>query len=281
MQRSETGRITHDDVELIYELTGTGDPVVLIHASPFVGWYAPLVEQMPDFAVLRYHRRLHPAEPGRFRPLTVAEDAALCARVMDHVGWQVAHVAGHSYGALVALGLALDAPGRVRTLALLEPAARGISSSAQVVAALQPVIAAYRSGDSEAAMDGFLRTVGGDDYRGELDRLLPAAFAAAVAEADQFFQAEQPSVAQFSFGADDARRITQPVLNVLGENTVPRFIEASRLVQQWFPDAERFVLPGASHLLMVQNPQAMGDRLTEFYARHPIGAVAGTGSKLR
>ena len=68
VKQSETGRITHDDVELIYELTGTGDPVVLIHASPFVGWYAPLVEKMPDFAVLRYHRRLQPAEPGMFRP---------------------------------------------------------------------------------------------------------------------------------------------------------------------------------------------------------------------
>ena len=165
MKPSETGRITHDDVELIYELTGTGDPVVLIHASPFVGWYAPLVEQMPDFAVLRYHRRVQPAEPGMIRPLTVAEDAALCVQLMDRVGWQVAHVAGHSYGALVALGLALDNPGRVRTLVLLEPAARGISSNAQVVTALQPAIAAYRSGDREAAMDGFLRTVGGDHYR--------------------------------------------------------------------------------------------------------------------
>jgi pimeloyl-ACP methyl ester carboxylesterase len=136
VKRSETGRITHDDIELIYELTGTGDPVVLIHASPFVGWYAPLVEQMPDFAILRYHRRVQPAEPGMIRPLTVAEDAALCVQLMDRVGWQVAHVAGHSYGALVALGLALDNPGRVRTLVLLEPAARGISSNAQVVTAL-------------------------------------------------------------------------------------------------------------------------------------------------
>jgi pimeloyl-ACP methyl ester carboxylesterase len=71
---------------------------------------------------------------------------------------------GHSYGALVALELAKDWPACVRSVSLLEPAAPGVSSSEHVVAALQPVIAAYRAGDREAAVDGFLKTVGGDDY---------------------------------------------------------------------------------------------------------------------
>jgi len=73
---------------------------------------------------------------------------------MDHVGWPTAHVAGHSYGALVALGLALDTPERASSIALLEPAARGISSAAQVVAALQPVVAAYRAGDKAGPSTG-------------------------------------------------------------------------------------------------------------------------------
>jgi pimeloyl-ACP methyl ester carboxylesterase len=89
---------------------------------------------------------------------------------MDHVGWRRAHLVGHSYGALVALQLALDAPERVASVALLEPAAQGISSSEQVVAALQPVIAAYRSGETPGAVDAFLRHVCGDGYRAALNR---------------------------------------------------------------------------------------------------------------
>jgi pimeloyl-ACP methyl ester carboxylesterase len=178
---------------------------------------------------------------------------------------------------LVALRLATDAPERVRSLALLEPAARGVSSSEQVVAALRPVIAAYRAGDKAEAVDGFLRTVCGDDYRVALDRVVPDAFGDALAEADLFFQAEMPAVQQWSFGPDDARRITQPVLNVLGAESTPRFVEGSELVQSWFPDAERLSVPDAGHLLMVQNPVAVAQGLGDFFARHAISDVGEPG----
>ena len=37
-------RLTFDDVELTFELRERGERVVLVHASPFVSWYGPLVE---------------------------------------------------------------------------------------------------------------------------------------------------------------------------------------------------------------------------------------------
>jgi pimeloyl-ACP methyl ester carboxylesterase len=183
-----------DDLELTYALHEGGDRVVLVHASPFVSWYGPLVEQLSEFSTLTYRRHLRRRDDGRYRSLTVAEDAAICAQLMDHVGWTKAHAVGHSYGALVALQLARDRPDRVGSVALLEPAARGISSSAAVAAALQPVIAAYRSGDSAAAIDGFLRHVCGDGYRSVLERVIPGAYGEALDEADLFFQAEMPAV---------------------------------------------------------------------------------------
>jgi len=260
-----------DDIALTYAIRGQGEPVVLVHASPFVEWYDPLVEHMPDFGVMTYRRRLRTDRQAGFRPLTAAEDAAICARLMAHVGWPRAHVAGHSYGALVALMLALDAPERVQSVALLEPAARGAASSEQAVAALQPALAAYRAGDTASAVDAFLRAVCGESYRATLERVVPDAFAIAVGEADQFFQAEMPAVRQFSFGRDEAQRIRAPVLNVGGSASVDRFVEVGDLVQSWFPHAERLTVPEVSHLLMVQNPSALAQALRQFFARHPIG----------
>ena len=199
--------LTFDDVELSYTREGAGEHVVLVHASPFVSWYRPLVGRLTGFSTLTYRRRIRRGEDGRFRPLTVAEDAAICVRLMDHVGWRRAHVMGHSYGALVALELARDCSERVGSVALLEPAARGVSSSAQVVAALQPVFAAYRSGDVAGAVDAFLRHVGGDGYRDPLEQAVPGAFSEAVGEADLFFQAEMAAVQQWNFGPDDAARV--------------------------------------------------------------------------
>jgi pimeloyl-ACP methyl ester carboxylesterase len=265
-------RYEFDDVELTYELHGRGAPVVLVHASPFVSWYDPLVDRLANHATLRFRRRLRPSESGGYRPLTVAEDAAICARLMEHVGWARAHIVGHSYGALVALQLAIDAPERVGSVVLLEPAARGISSSEQVAAALAPVVAAYRSGDAGRAVDMFLRHVGGDGYRVDLDRVVPGAFGEALREADLFFRAEMPAVQSWRFGPTDAARITAPVLNVVGAESVPRFKEGGELVQSWFPQAERLTVPRAGHLLMVQNPAAVAQGLSEFLTRHPLDA---------
>src|SRR5262245_27739127 len=149
-------RLEFEDVELSFEVHEGGDRIVFVHASPFVSWYQPLLAELGDYSTLVYRRHLRRGQDGRYRPLTVGEDAAICARLMEHIGWSAAHLVGHSYGALVALRLAVDDPQRVVSVVLLEPAARGISSSDAVVAALQPVIAAYRSGDTAGAVDGFL-----------------------------------------------------------------------------------------------------------------------------
>ncbi|HSB85832.1 MAG TPA: alpha/beta hydrolase [Ilumatobacteraceae bacterium] len=263
-------RFDFDDIELTFELRDGGERVLLVHAIPFVSWYGPLIDRLAGLSTLSYRRRLRAPDSGLLRPLTVAEDAATCARLMDHVGWPTAHVVGHSYGALVGLQLALDHPDHARSIALLEPAARGISSSAQVAAALQPVIAAYKSGDASQAIDGFLRHVCGDGYRIALERVLPHAFDEALEAADLFFQAEMPAVQTWSFGPDEARCVNQPVLNVLGTQSVSRFVEGSQLVRTWFPDAEQLSVPDAGHLMMVQNPAAVAQGLIDFYARHPL-----------
>ncbi len=266
-------RLDFDDIELTYQLHEGGERVVLVHASPFVSWYGPLIEQLADFSTLSYRRHLLRRNGEGYRPLTVAEDAAICARLMDHIGWSRAHIVGHSYGALIALQLALDHSERAGSVALLEPAARGISSSAAVAAALQPVIAAYRSGDTAGAIDGFLRHVCGEGYRNALENAIPGAFSEALSEADLFFQAEMPAVQEWSFGPGEAERMTQPVLNVLGAESAPRFVEGSALVQSWFPDAERLRVPAVGHLLMVQNPTAVAHGLTDYFARYPIGSA--------
>jgi pimeloyl-ACP methyl ester carboxylesterase len=275
-------RLAFDDVELTYELGEGGDRIVLVHASPFVSWYGPLVEQLTEFSTLRYRRRLR-SSGGAYRPLSVGEDAATCTRLMDHVGWEAAHIVGHSYGGLVALQLALDAPERVRSVVLLEPATRGISSSEQVVAALAPVVAAYRSGDKAGAVDAFLRHVCGDGYRPVLERVIPDAFREALDHADLFFQAEMPAVQSWSFGPRDAERVTQPVLNVLGAQSAPRFVEGSDLIQSWLPRAQRLSVPDAGHLLMVQNPTGLAQGLRDFFtaqgptapATAPVSAARG------
>ena len=153
----------------------------------------------------------------------------------------------------------------LRSIALLEPAGSGLLDPEQATAGLAPLIEAYRTRGPAVATDQFLGVVLGDDARSLLDRFLPGAFDEAVANADQFFQVELPAAAQWNFGQDDARLIDQPILNVIGTETVPRFIQSAAIVQALFPHAERVELSGAGHLMMAQQPEAMATRLIEFW----------------
>ena len=255
------------DVEVTYELRGDGEPVVFVHASAFVALYRPLVEQVGGFTTLCYRRRIEPDGAGGFRPFTLGEDAAICARLMDHLGLSGAHVVGHSYGALVALQFAVDAPERVMTLALLEPAARAVANTEEVINAHLAIVATYQSGDRRAAMDQFMTHVFGDGYRRVLDAAVPGAFDEAVGEADLFFRAELGALRDWEFGPSEAARIEQPVLNVLGARSAPRFAASCEVLQTWCPHAERLSVPEAGHLMTVENPRAIAEGFAGFLQR--------------
>ena len=67
----------------------------------------------------------------------------------------------------------------------------------------------------------------------------------------------------------------QPVLAVVGDESDVRFQQRQNLLLEWMPDVEAFVLPGAGHLLHLQNPSGMASGLADFFARHPINADRG------
>ena len=65
-------------------------------------------------------------------------------------------------------------------------------------------------------------------------------------------------------------------MNVIGGDSEvlwARFGEVYRLIQEWVPHAEGFVVPGAAHFLTIQNPRGMADALYNFWQRHRIADV--------
>jgi pimeloyl-ACP methyl ester carboxylesterase len=120
------------------------------------------------------------------------------------------------------------------------------------------------------ARSTFFRGVFGPGYQAALDHGLPGAFDQAVADADAFFSQEMPAIQQWPFTEDDAHRIHQPALAVLGTASPALFAERRKLLLHWLPNAEPLDLPGLTHLLHVQDPAAVAGGLIGFFARHPM-----------
>jgi pimeloyl-ACP methyl ester carboxylesterase len=196
---------------------------------------------------------------------------------LRHLGIDRAHVLGHSSGGNITLQLALDAPESVASLALLEPALIDVPSGAAFFGtAVLPALRQFGTGDGEGALDTYMRAVAGPDYRLVAERCLPAgALEQAASDASTFFGTELPSVREWTFTQDDARRVIQPVLAVLGSDSStvsPIFAERQEVLVGWLSGAEPFVLPGANHLLHLQNLTGLTDAIMDFFARHPLAA---------
>jgi pimeloyl-ACP methyl ester carboxylesterase len=161
----------------------------------------------------------------------------------------------------------------VHTLALMEPARPAPQTETQAAFrrdVLEAAVERFRAGDTVGAVATWASGVFGPDYRPLLEHGLPAALEQCVADADTFFTQELPALQRWSFTEADATRITQPVLAVLGERTNQSFVERVALLRSWLPTVEAFELPGANHLLHLQNPDGMAEGLASFWGRHPL-----------
>jgi pimeloyl-ACP methyl ester carboxylesterase len=262
-----------DRLTLAYERTGAGGPIVFIHGALIADAFRPLLAEpalTDEHLLLVYHRRGYAGSTHEAGAISVAQHAADCCALFEHLRIGRAHVVGHSYGGAVALQLALDSPELIESLALLEPAVFGGQAYLDAVSKGQE---RYRREGAEIVIDDFLRSRFGPEYRPHLDRVLPGSFAQAIADAATWFEQEVPGLRAWAFDEHDAQRITQPVLAVLGgesDKLWPRFGETHGRLLSSLPNVEGVVLAGVNHAMMIQDPAALAAVLATFCRRHAV-----------
>jgi pimeloyl-ACP methyl ester carboxylesterase len=264
-------RVSLNGVELDCAASGAGEAVVFIHGAGFADAFLPLTSEpsvRDHYRAIRYSRRGHAGSTHMTHPVAIADHAADCRNLLAALGVEKAHVVGHSYGGCVALQLASDAPDVVLTLALFEPALLGVPAGVQFSEELAPIVERYSAGDQAGAGDAFFSLVGGPDWRGDVSRTVPGGPEQAAQDVATLFESDLPSIQDWRFGPDDTARIHQPVFCLVGTETAPLFIEGRDLVHSWLPQTEDGLLPGANHLLQMQNPAEAASLLTDFFKRH-------------
>ena len=199
-------RASLDGAELEYEVSGTGESVVFIHGAFIADTFRPLLAE-PSLAdryrLILYHRRGYAGSSRTSESSSIVQQAADCWALLRHLGVERAHVVGHSYGGDVALQLALDTPGVVHSLALLEPGLMVGASARAYRESLARGVERYREAGAAVVVDEFLQARW-PGYRATLDRVLPGAFAQAVADAETWFERELSGQLGWRFGEAEA-----------------------------------------------------------------------------
>jgi pimeloyl-ACP methyl ester carboxylesterase len=266
-------RVQLNGADVEYDVRGSGEPVVFIHGAVLSDGFLPVIEQAgiaENFRIVNYRRRGYAGSSRAPAGMTMQGWAGDCIALLNHLGIASAHVAGHSFGAGIALQMAIDAPTRVRKLALLEPPLLSLVPSGgpftEWAASVREI---YDSGDKTAATDMVLAGAYGQDYRRFTDGALPAgAFYRAVSDIDTYFQVELGAMQHWNISTEGLKDIQRPVLSMRGSDTLSVFFEGADLLQQWIPEIDTVSIPCAGHDLPGRNPAAVASGLVEFFAKN-------------
>jgi pimeloyl-ACP methyl ester carboxylesterase len=264
-----TGEVEVEGCRLFFTLMGVGPPIVFIQGVGVCGsgWLPQVRELRSRFTCLCFDNRGMGASQPAGQPISVARMAADARALMDHLGWDSAHVVGHSLGGPVALDLAFGRPRRVRSLALLCTISRGADAT-RMSRQMLWIGLRSRIGPRRARRRAFMEIVmpPGWASRAEADHV-----AADLAELFGHDLADQPPIVAQQLGAlrryDATSRLGElegiPALVMSAAHdpiAPPRFGEALAAA---LPGARYVEFPDAAHGLPIQHAAAINALLAE------------------
>ena len=252
------------EVELYYEVEGSGLPIVLGHSIGMdLTLWRPVAERLANsYTVVRFDARGHGRSdkpPGPYRVEAMAEDLYGLLRAL---GLERAVVGGLSLGGSLGLALALAHPEAVQALILADTAVRfDVFTPEQWEARAQAV-----------ERDGVAPTV-----EANLDRWLSPAFRAAepmrLEVIRRVYLANDPAgyaASARALGAVDLTpylgRIECPALVLVGSDDALTSPETARRLQRGLPNATLVEIPGARHLSAWEQPDAVAAAIRLFLA---------------
>jgi pimeloyl-ACP methyl ester carboxylesterase len=230
-------------------------PLVLLHgAGGTLRHWPEQIRALPGRRVIALDLPGHGDSPGpSLRSIAAYAERVLSA--LDALGIGSAALAGHSMGGAIALTVALEAPSRAAALVLVGTGARLRVSPAVLQATADPAALAAAAEGMCAYAFGSL---GGAAARREFTEGLLAT-AAGVAHGD--FSACDAFDVMARLG-----EIRAPALVVCGTEdrlTKPKY---SEFLRDGIPGARLELVPGAGHMVMLEAPGAVAERIQAFLA---------------
>lgn len=255
-----------------YDVIGEGEPVVLLHGTPFssVVWRRIAAQLARGFRVYYFDLLGYgSSEKRQGQDVSLGVQNRLFAALLDHWGLDRPHVVGHDFGGATALRTHLLNERDYRSLTLIDPVAMSPHGSALVRTARrheeafaelpeyihQAVLRAYIAGAvhrelSEREMDRYV-----EPWLGEQGR---AAFYRQIAQMDDQYTDEIQ---------DRYDEIRCPVTLLWGEHDAWIPLERGRVLANRIPNANFEVVAEAGHLVQEDAPEVVVAAVTDLLRR--------------
>lgn len=279
-------KLTLPSTSLEYIDSGSGHPIVLVHgsASDLRTWERQTGLFQKQFRVVSYSRRYHwpnepPSDVAEYAMSEQVDDLEALIQSLELAG---AHIVGHSYGAYLALMLAIRNPTVVGRLVLAEPPVIPLftgfppkpieilkllltrpSTALPIIklaaTGLGPASAAARKGDMESAMEHFGKAVLGRDVFANLSRTRMEQVQINSSKAELLSETFMAALDEI-----DVRGVEAKTLLVTGDSSPLVFHRLIDRLEELLPNSERMNIPNASHIMHEDNSAAYNQAVLSF-----------------
>ncbi|HET9913718.1 MAG TPA: alpha/beta hydrolase [Anaerolineales bacterium] len=258
-KKSKGDYVLVNDLNMYYEIHGTGQPLVLLHGAfsaigTSFGKLLPLLAKTRQ--VIAFELQAHGRTADIDRPLTIEGMADDVAAALEQLGIERADVCGYSMGASVALHLAIRHPNAIRKLVLIS-----------VTYTLSGVHPGLMDGLGEMKPEMMFGSPWHDEYMYIAPR--PEDF-------NGLFTKKTEMDRQIKdIPAETIRAIKAPALLVLGDSDIVRpehAVEMFRLLgggvfgdtPAGLPNSQLAILPGTSHVTVVDRADWLASMIDAF-----------------
>lgn len=264
---------TDDGVNLYYEETGTGTPIVFVHefAGDFRSWEPQVRHFSRRYRCITYNARGYPpsdvpADMERYSQARARDDVR---SVMDALAIPRAHIVGLSMGGFASLHFGMAYSPRAISLVV---AGCGYGAHPSQYAQFQETSRVLAASMQAEGMVKIAATYGHSSGRMQLHSKDPRGFddfirhfsehsAQGSANTMLGYQARRPSL--YDLTAEMAR-IEAPVLIVAGDED-DATLEPSLLMKRTIPTAGLAVLPKSGHIMNLEEPALFNHLLEDFF----------------
>ena len=269
---SEMRRIEVNQTTLHYFECGKGDPLIFVHGA--LGDLHTFQRQVQTFAasfrVIAYSRRFFPpnAPPRETDINPLSNHLADLRALITQLKATPAHLVGSSYGAYVALALAVEHPELVRSLVLGEPPVLPLlpPKPGGEDSQTPPLGKAFES-SVEAGMRAFMDGMCG---KGCFDKLPSGRRTELIEkhgpELRSHFMTD-PSAAYPPVDCGDLRTLTRPTLLVTGERSAAMFLLITAELERCLEGESKVAVPEAGHGMHGDNPTFYNQAVMAFLER--------------
>ena len=257
-------------VQLYYESTGAGFPLVFLHEScgNYKSWDAQVRFFSRYYRVITYNARGYPPSDvpsslSEYSQALVAEDLH---QLLLSLGISLAYVAGLSMGGGTALRFAIDHPDMVRALVLASTGAGAVNRE-QLLGVVGRLARELEGGQFGPEAEAFMRS----PTRTRLPRKNPKAWDEVWDEFTGFstlglsltFQGVVTRRKPVDELTHELSRLTIPTLIVAGDED-SACLEPSLLMRRYLPNSGLCIFPRSGHLLSAEEPDRFNQSLFAF-----------------